>query len=474
MKNRNVLVVGTLMVLGAGFALNTASADIGTVAAVNQQMDGTPPQRETRKLIIGDKVVSNERVQTSDIGSGQLLFVDQTSLTVASNSDIVLDRYIFDPEKKAGDVAMSIARGSVRFIGGLITKKSTAVIRTPTSTIGIRGGMALIEVDEAGTRVTNVASISVTVETYGDADGDGFDDGPAGSGEETGEGGGARQPESRVVLTRTSATATSDETGTTYAGIASDQQIAAAYQSFEGGGDGGIVSAPNSETTNGGADTIATINSQETGGVNNAPVTTDGSLNAEQFTPEQTDPNTANQDDNSVADQIAAEEPITDGTDSSSFVETTGDAPLPPPDPVQDPIDDPMFGALPDPADIASLTGTAVYNGIAVGSLTDTKGVLPPVDVTGTSLLQYDFARRNGALQLNIGPGSFTVDVNAGAANAAQFSGSNAIFGGPDSLSAQGGFRSTQTDPAASVEGTFNLDLQTQSQAINGTFNGDR
>ncbi|MGD1923733.1 MAG: FecR domain-containing protein [Paracoccaceae bacterium] len=469
MKHRNALIVGTILVLGAAFALTPATADIGTVAAVNQQMDGTPPQRETRQLLLGDNVVSNERVQTSDVGTGQLLFVDQTSLTVASNSDIVLDKYIFDPEKKAGDVALSIARGSVRFIGGLITKKSTAVIRTPTSTIGIRGGMALIEVDENGTRVTNVASVSVTVETYGDADGDGIDDGPTDPNAASSESGGERQPESKVVLTRTSATATSDATGTTYTGIANDEQLAAAYQAFEGGGDGGLVSAPNSETVNGGADTVATNNSQETGGVSNTPATTDGSVSTEDNPPQQTDPNSDNQNVNPIAQQISNEGSDPDGTDLP-FIDLT--EALPPP--LLESSPELVFDPIPDPADIASLTGTAVYNGIAVGSLTDTKGVLPPVDVTGTSLLQYDFARRNGALQLNIGPGTFTVDVNADAANAARFSGNNAIFGGPDSLSAQGGFRSTQADVAASVEGTFNLDLQTQTQVISGTFNGDR
>ncbi|MEM9063055.1 MAG: FecR domain-containing protein [Pseudomonadota bacterium] len=423
-------------------------------------MDGTPPQRETRQLIIGDDVVANERVQTSDVGSGQLLFIDQTSLTVAANSDIVLDKYIFDPEKKAGDVALSIARGSVRFIGGLITKKTTATIRTPTSTIGIRGGMALIEVNERGTKVTNIASIQIVVETFGDADGDGIDDGPSATGGDSGGEGEGRQPKSRVVLTRTSATASSDEAGTTFTGIASDQELAEAYQSFEGSGSGGLVSAPDSDTVNDGSDAVATNNSQETGGVDNEPVTTDGSVSTEDSNEEQTDPNAENQDENTVGDLLAEalsdpESPITD-----TIVEV--------PDLLS------TFDAIPDPADIAVLTGTAIYNGTALGTLTDTRGLLPPVDVAGTSLLQYDFTQRNGSLQLDIGPGVFTVDVAAEAANAAQFSGTNAIFGGPDSLTAQGGFRSTPSDVAASVEGAFNLDLRTQSQVINGTFNGDR
>ena len=64
-----------------------AAEDIGKVAAVNPSMDGTPPQQATsRSLALGSGVIQNERIETSEDGSGQLLFVDQTTLSIAPRS----------------------------------------------------------------------------------------------------------------------------------------------------------------------------------------------------------------------------------------------------------------------------------------------------------------------------------------------------------------------------------------------------
>lgn len=466
MTSRSYKTTAALLGLAGVLSAGTAMAEIGTVAAVNQTMEGTPPQNDKRLLILGDGVVSDERIQTSSDGSGQLLFVDQTSLSVAADSDIILDRYIYDPEKKLGDIALSIARGSARFIGGLITKKSRAIVRTPSATIGIRGGMALIQVDGQKTKVTNIASISIVVETYGDADGDGFDDGPGATGGRAGDGGAPRQPQSRVVLTRSSSTATSDSTGTSFTGIASDEELAGAYQSFEGDGDGGTADAPDSNTVNDGSDEVASTNSGVEGGSENQPVTTTGAQTNDEEAPEPTDPNTDNQEENNVGDALAG---AGDAGLGSVVLEPTASTF----DPIPDPTDS-TFDPIPDPADIAALSGTAIYNGFASGTLIDTKGVLPPSDVTGTSSLLYDFDQRIGVLELAITPGTFTVEVGADAANAAAFSGNDVIFGGPDSISAQGGFRSTPDDVAARVEGTFDLDLQTRFQQVTGTYTADR
>lgn len=451
-------------------------AEIGTVAAVNQQMDGTPPQSAKRQLLIGDGLVSNERVETSEDGSGQLLFIDQTSLTVAPNSDIILDKYIFDPEKQAGDIALSIARGGARFIGGLITKRSTAIVRTPASTIGIRGGMVHVEVDNGITKVTNIASITVTVETYGDSDGDGLDDGPNilnAAGEDTGE---RRQPTSSVSLSRSNATATSDPSGTSYSGIATDEELLAAYQSIEGSGTGGTAEPLPSETVNSQVSSVSTENSETVGGSTNEPVTTTGAVTPSGSSAESAatpDPGSDTIDDvdqrAEASSETATEEALSQSTANEDLI-----AGLPEPDLPAAESAPPAFDPIPDPADIISLSGTATYLGTAAGTLVDLNGIQPDQAISGTSTLRYDFTQRNGVLQLNIDPGTFTVDLAADAANAAQFSGTNTIFGGPDSIQAQGGFRATPTDPAAGVAGNFNLDLQTQRQQVTGDFEGTR
>jgi len=132
--------------LALASAAPVAAQEIGTVAAANTVLDGTPPGAERRALSIGQRVVANERLRSSDTGSGHLLFRDHTSLSIAPDSDIVLDRYVYDPERDAGEIAATMAKGVLRFIGGRITDRSEATVETPVATIGIRGGMALVEV----------------------------------------------------------------------------------------------------------------------------------------------------------------------------------------------------------------------------------------------------------------------------------------------------------------------------------------
>ncbi len=89
----------------------------------------------------------NERIATQSTGETQILFVDASTLSVASNSDMVIDQFVFDPHAGTGKLAASLTRGVFRFVGGALSKNDNAVtMRTPTATIGIRGGIVLVNV----------------------------------------------------------------------------------------------------------------------------------------------------------------------------------------------------------------------------------------------------------------------------------------------------------------------------------------
>ena len=131
---------------------------IGTTAAVNTDTTGTPPRMATRNLYIGANVFSRERIETSKSGQAQLLFLDESALTIASGSDVVLDRFIYDPAISAGEIALSVGAGVFRFVGGRISKTTAVTIKTPSATLGIRGGIIIIEV-EPGTGATRATFV---------------------------------------------------------------------------------------------------------------------------------------------------------------------------------------------------------------------------------------------------------------------------------------------------------------------------
>lgn len=133
--------------------ISASAQEIGVVASITPQMSGQPPGQGLRVLGQGSGVVTDETIVTGENGRGQLLFRDETTLTVASSSQIVLDRFVYDPNRGAGEIGLSITRGALRFIGGAASDRQEATITTPTGTIGIRGSSVLVLVQEDGSTI---------------------------------------------------------------------------------------------------------------------------------------------------------------------------------------------------------------------------------------------------------------------------------------------------------------------------------
>ena len=93
-----------LAALGAA-SLNSqafaAGETVGVTAAVNPDATGQLPNEPLRELLVGHDLIRNERIKTASIGQAQLLFTDQSTLTVARNSEILIDEFVFDPVLKS-------------------------------------------------------------------------------------------------------------------------------------------------------------------------------------------------------------------------------------------------------------------------------------------------------------------------------------------------------------------------------------
>lgn len=140
---RIALLAATAGVLAAGSA---AAKEAGVAAAVNNDSLTQPPLQEKRTLVVGHNVVFDERIETGELGQAQLLMLDQSAVTVAPNSNLVIDKFVYDPETKSGEMALNLSRGLMRFVGGRLSKNNAVTVRTPVATMGIRGGIAIFRV----------------------------------------------------------------------------------------------------------------------------------------------------------------------------------------------------------------------------------------------------------------------------------------------------------------------------------------
>jgi hypothetical protein len=132
-----ILAFALAAALPAGIAVAADNTNIGVTSAAQNKVDGIMGG-QTAPLKVGSPVFQNQHVRTGQASTAQLLFRDQTSLSVGPSSEVVLDKFIYDPSRNSGDVVLSATRGAFRFVSGTQEPKNYQ-IRTPVATIGVRG-----------------------------------------------------------------------------------------------------------------------------------------------------------------------------------------------------------------------------------------------------------------------------------------------------------------------------------------------
>lgn len=126
-----------------------AQESIGVVALVNPDAELT---RGSQAIVpeSGGDIFLDDRLVTRNGGQVHLMLVDKSTFTVGPDSDITIDQFVYDPAESTGEMAISAVRGVMRFVGGDISKNNPVEIQTSIGTLGIRGGIGLISIDEAG------------------------------------------------------------------------------------------------------------------------------------------------------------------------------------------------------------------------------------------------------------------------------------------------------------------------------------
>lgn len=139
----------------AFIAQGNAADQIGdadeVIRIVNASFNGV-----SRELAVRDPVHLDEKIQTGEASSSILLLVDETRFIVGPSSDVILDSFVYDPVSNAGEMALSLTKGVLRFVTGNLPSESIRII-TPTAELGIRGTSFTIFVDASDANVTHLS-----------------------------------------------------------------------------------------------------------------------------------------------------------------------------------------------------------------------------------------------------------------------------------------------------------------------------
>ncbi|HLG45617.1 MAG TPA: FecR domain-containing protein [Reyranella sp.] len=157
--------VRTALLLAVPFMLGNASAfaRVGVTSATDGDPLGKPPAGNERVLRIGLDIQADEVVTTTNNDRAHLVFLDGTSLTVGPNARVVIDKFVYDPNTKTGELALTAGKGVFRLVGGKISKTNAINVTTPSGTIGIRGGISIFSVTAFQTISNFIFGTSMTV-----------------------------------------------------------------------------------------------------------------------------------------------------------------------------------------------------------------------------------------------------------------------------------------------------------------------
>src|SRR6266480_1662507 len=137
-------------------AVSNAEPRIGTAASTRPNAEALSGGN-TQTLSAGSEIYANQTVRTGNRGNADLVFIDNTNLTVGPTSEVRLDKFVYDPTGSSGSVVMNATRGAFRFATGSQAKPAYR-FDTPHGTLGVRGTKVEVAVstnprDECATKV---------------------------------------------------------------------------------------------------------------------------------------------------------------------------------------------------------------------------------------------------------------------------------------------------------------------------------
>ncbi len=128
-----------------------AAENVGNTSVVVEKVTGEMAG-DVRRLSQGGNVHQDEVIETAPASASEIVFRDDTKVTLGPNTQMTLDSFVFDPDPGRGKFAINAAKGVFRFVTGNLAKDSY-VIRTPSVTVGVRGTTFTSVTDDEGTTV---------------------------------------------------------------------------------------------------------------------------------------------------------------------------------------------------------------------------------------------------------------------------------------------------------------------------------
>lgn len=150
-----ILLLGTSLLGASGVATLTAKKGSVSIQNPNATLEAT----------LGATLEEQDHIITGDKSKAQIIFSDETVVTIGKNSDFSIAKYVYETDQNP-EIEMGLVKGAMSTISGKIGKLAPErfSVKTKTATIGIRGTNFTVLVSQDGTQnvYCTYGAISVT------------------------------------------------------------------------------------------------------------------------------------------------------------------------------------------------------------------------------------------------------------------------------------------------------------------------
>ncbi|MCW5750847.1 MAG: FecR domain-containing protein [Alphaproteobacteria bacterium] len=138
--------------LSAAPALAAEQAGVSAAVRGEVKMAAAAIGPVGRLVRSGEPIHMGDRIVSGPAAGMQIMLLDQTVFTIGPDSEISIDRFVYDPRSGAGQLAANVRRGVFRFISGKVTQNrpDNVRIQVGSATIGIRGTIVAGRVRDDG------------------------------------------------------------------------------------------------------------------------------------------------------------------------------------------------------------------------------------------------------------------------------------------------------------------------------------
>ena len=152
---RDILILGFLTLMCVFLATPRALAADEEAGRVKVSKGEVFIERAGKRIAapVGASVKASDTVLTGANGSVGITFHDNSLLSAGPNSELVIDKFVFDSTTHKGEFNTSLKKGTLAVVSGKIVKQSPEAmrIRTPAAIMGVRGTEFVVKVDEQAT-----------------------------------------------------------------------------------------------------------------------------------------------------------------------------------------------------------------------------------------------------------------------------------------------------------------------------------